>query len=210
MEDLLNGYWRDLQQSQPNHIEIVAEKNTLQNVLRPVAMEFCIPITFGRGQCSTRPLYNIGERYKVSGKTKLIILAVSDLDPDGDEIAHSLGLRLRDDFNIGEVTVIKTALTMEQVGALKLPKKYERAKIGSTNYKRYIEAYHTDFVWELEALDPKVLQRLLTDAIDGVIDRKVFNAEVAEEKKDAAHNAAVREIVLRTLRGEITSRDSIT
>jgi hypothetical protein len=208
MEDVLNGYWRDLMQSQPNHIEIVAEKNTLQNVLRPVASEFCIPITFGRGQCSTRPLYNIAERYKKNGKERLVILAVSDLDPDGDEIAHSLGLRLRDDFNIGQVTVIKTALTMKQVDTLKLPKKYERAKTGSTNYKRYLEAYHTDFVWELEALKPKVLQGLLTAAIDGVIDRKAFNDEVDAEQADAAHNAGVREIVLRTLRDQLSESRS--
>ncbi len=210
MDDLLNSYWRDLMQSQPNHVEIVAEKNTLQNVLRPVAMDFCIPITFGRGQCSTRPLYNIAERYKRCSKEKLIILAASDLDPDGDAIAHSLGQRLRDDFDIPNVEVIKCALTMKQVRELRLPQKYERAKTGSSNYDRYINAYKTDFVWELEALDPKALQKLLTDAIDGVIDRRAFNAEVAQERADAAHNAAVREIVLRTLRGEIPSRDSIT
>ena len=34
LKDILNGYWRDLMQSQANHIEIVAEKNTLQNVLK--------------------------------------------------------------------------------------------------------------------------------------------------------------------------------
>jgi len=205
MDDMLGGYWRNLQQSQTNHFEIVAEKNTLQNILRPVAMEFCIPITFGRGQCSTRPLYDIAQRFKDSGKAKLVILAVSDLDPDGDEIAHSLGLRLRDDFRVSEVTAIKTALTMEQVGKLKLPKKFERAKTGSANYKRYVEAYHTDFVWELEALNPRVLQKLLTAAIDSVLDRRAYNAEVAQERADAAHNAAIREIVLRTLRTEICS-----
>jgi hypothetical protein len=208
MEDVLNGYWRDLMQSQANHVEIVAEKNTLQNVLLPVAKQFCIPITFGRGQCSTRPIYDISERFKKSGKEKLIILAVSDLDPDGDEIAHSLGLRLRDDFKVGEVKIIKTALTMEQVIRLKLPTKHERAKTGSTNHDRYVNTYHTDFVWELEALNAKVLQKLLTDAIDGVIDRKAYNAEVSEEKKDAAHNAAVRETVLRTLRDQLSESRS--
>jgi hypothetical protein len=60
-------------------------------------------------------------------------------------------------------------------------------------------------VWELEALDPKVLQKLLTAAIDGVIDRRAFNAEVAQERTDAAHNAVVREIILRTLREEVTT-----
>jgi hypothetical protein len=206
MKDLLNGYWRDLMQSQPNHIEIVAEKNTLQSVLRPVAEKFCIPFTVGRGQCSTRPLYNIAQRYRASGKEKLIILAASDLDPDGDAIAHSLGQRLRDDFNIRGTDVIKCALTMEQVRELRLPQKYERAKTGSSNYARYVDEYGTDFVWELEALQPRVLQKLLTDAIDAVIDRKAFNFEVKSEAADAAHNVAVRAIVLETLKDQITPR----
>jgi hypothetical protein len=204
MEHCLNGYWRDLMQSQPNHIEIVVEKNTLQSIVEPVASKFCIPLTIGRGQCSTRPLYNIAQRYKDCGKEKLIILAVSDLDPDGDAIAHSLGQRLRDDFRISRVEVIKCALTMKQVRELRLPKKYERAKTGSSNYDRYVHAYKTEFVWELEAINPKTLQKLLTNAIDSVIDRRAFNAEVAQERSDAAHNAAVREMVLRTLQTQIT------
>jgi len=210
MQDLLNGYWRDLQQSQPNHIEIVVEKNTLHGIVTPVASNFCIPLTIGRGQCSTRPLYNIAERYKASGKGKLIILAMSDLDPDGDAIAHSLGQRLRDDFHIGHTEVIKCALTMRQVTELELPKKYERAKTGSSNYDRYVEEYGTDFVWELEAVAPKVLQKLLTDVIDSVIDKAAFNAEVAQERADAAHNAAVREIVLRTLQAQIRENREAT
>jgi hypothetical protein len=40
MEEFLKGYARDLQQSQPHHIEIVGEKSTLQNILSPVAAEY--------------------------------------------------------------------------------------------------------------------------------------------------------------------------
>ena len=61
-------------------------------------------------------------------------------------------------------------------------------------------------MYELEAFTPKVIQKLLTNAIDSVIDKKAFNAEVASERADAAHNAAVRKIVLRTLKEEITLR----
>jgi hypothetical protein len=198
--DILNDYWRDLMQSQTNHFEIVAEKNTLQSVLRPVAEKFCLPLTIGRGQCSTRPLYNIAERFERSGKMKLIILAVSDLDPDGDAIAHSLGQRLRDDYHISELVVIKAALTMKQVADLELPTKYERAKPRSPNYRRYVNAYHTDSVWELEALDPTVLQTLLTVAIESIIDLEAYNEEVRAEREDAAHIAATRARVLNVLR----------
>ena len=94
----------------------------------------------------------------------------------------------------------------DQVRSLKLPNKYERAKTGSANYDRYLDAHKTDFVWELEALDPKVLQKLLNKTIDGVIDRRAFNHEVAQERADYAHITAVRKIVLRTLKEEITLR----
>jgi hypothetical protein len=203
IQDILNDYWRDLMQSQPNHVELVAEKNTLQGILRPVAMKFCLPFTIGRGQCSTRPLYNIAKRYEASGKEKLVILAVSDCDPDGESIAHSLGQRLRDDHHIEQVAVFKCALTLEQVRKLNLPEKFERAKRRSPNYSRYVEAHGTELVWELEAVRPDILQDLVTRAIEGVIDRRAFNREVAQERADAAHLATVREIVLRTLREEI-------
>jgi hypothetical protein len=203
VNDLLSDYWRDLLQSQPNHIELVIEKNTLESIVRPIAMNYTIPYQIGRGQCSTPRLYNIAQRYKASGKEECVILAMNDLDPDGDAIAHSIGQRLRDNFDIPKVKVIKTALKMEQIRELNLPESFERAKDKSKSYERYVEDYNTDFVWELEAVAPKVLQRLLTEHIDAVIDTRAFKAELKAEKQDAVHLARVREIMLRTLREEI-------
>jgi hypothetical protein len=97
---------------------------------------------------------------------------------------------------------------MRQVGELELPTKYERAKKGSPNFHRYVNTYQTDSVWELEAVEPRALQKLLTSTIDGVLDKKAFNAEVTQERADAAHNVAVREIVLRTLKEEISITSS--
>jgi hypothetical protein len=39
LDSFLKGYYRDLMQSQPNHIEIIGEKNTIRGIIRPVAME---------------------------------------------------------------------------------------------------------------------------------------------------------------------------
>ena len=47
IDDFLKGYFRDLMQSQPNHIEIVGEKNTVGGLIKPVAMKYCIPVTTG-------------------------------------------------------------------------------------------------------------------------------------------------------------------
>ena len=198
--DMLNGYWRDLMQSQPNHIEIVAEKLTVKSIVDPVAANYCIPLTIGRGFCSTRPLYDIAERFRKSGKEDLVLLSISDLDPDGDEITHSVARRLRDDFNIAGTQAVKVALTTEQVSDLELPPNSERAKRGSPNFKRFVQRYGSDLVYELEAVPPDVLAELLTEAIDNVIDPEAFNDEVEAEHEDAAHIADARERVLRVLR----------
>jgi hypothetical protein len=49
LDGMFKDYFRNLLQSQPNHIEIVGEKNTIQGIIEPVAQDFCIPYTIGRG-----------------------------------------------------------------------------------------------------------------------------------------------------------------
>jgi hypothetical protein len=151
---ILTSYSRDLLQSQPDHIELVVEKNTLLSIVEPSASNFCVPLLSGRGQCSTKPLFDLAERYRASGKRKLIVLSLSDLDPDGDAITHSLGQRLRDDHDIENVQTFKVALTIEQVTEFGLIDSYQPVKKKSKNYPRYFKRYGHDRVWEVEALHP--------------------------------------------------------
>ena len=43
IENFAAGYTRDLLQSQPNHIELVGEKITVESIIRPVAMRLLHP-----------------------------------------------------------------------------------------------------------------------------------------------------------------------
>ena len=184
------GYWRDLMQSQPDQVEIINEKNTTAGIVKPIAARYCIPLTTGRGYCSLPPRHAIAERFRKSGKARLVLLIVSDFDPDGEEIAHSFARSMRDDFEIDEVVPIKVALTADQVRDFRLPPQM-KAKTGSTSYKRF-SAEHGDDVFELEALPPADLQRVLQAAIDSVIDVDLFNQEVDQEASDAAELETVR------------------
>jgi ParB-like chromosome segregation protein Spo0J len=195
----LKGYWRNLMQSQPNHVEILGEKNTLLSILKPVAGEYCIPLTVGRGYSSLPPRHGMAERYHHSGREKLVLLIVSDFDPDGEEIAHSFARSMRDDFGVDEVYAVKVALTAEQVRRYALPPNMV-AKESSPNYAKFV-AKHGQNVFEVEALPPAQLQAELRQAIDSVIDRAAFNAELDREKHDAAYLAGVRATVHKTLQG---------
>jgi hypothetical protein len=196
--DFLKGYWRDLQQSQPNHIEIIGEKNTIGGIVEPVAKQFTIPLTIGRGYCSLPPRYEMAQRFRKSGKQKLVILALSDFDPEGEDIAHSFARSMRDDFAIENIHAIKVALTAEQVQEMKLPP-WMKAKKGSSRRKGFVSKFG-DYVFELEAVSPDRLQQILTDAIDGALDRKTFNHELEKEKQDAAHLEQVRRAAIKAMR----------
>jgi hypothetical protein len=197
MKSLLDGYWRDLMQSQPDHIEIMVEKNTALSAVREVAMKYCIPVTSGRGFASAAPRHAMAQRYLASGKNRLVALCLSDFDPDGEEITHSFARTLRDDFGVKRIVPVKVSLTAAQVSSMRLPHAPDmKAKPSSPNYRRFVDQYGED-VYELESLQPDQLAAILTRAVDSVIDRDLFNRELEAEKDDALNIQAQRAVIRR-------------
>lgn len=194
---LLKGYWRNLMQSQPIHVELIVEKNTVAGIVSKVASEFCIPMTSGRGYCSLPPRHDMWRRFRRSGKSKLVVLIVSDFDPDGEMIAESFGRSMRDDFKLADVHPIKVALNADQVKEYHLPPGGP-AKKTSTNYKRFVGKYGKQS-WELEALPPDDLQEIVREAILSVIDVDAYNDEVEREEEDAKFLEGVRKTVQETV-----------
>jgi hypothetical protein len=139
----------------------------------------------------------MAERFRKSGKAKLVLLILSDLDPDGREIAQSFARSMRDDFGISDIVPIRVALTGDQVRELGLPPGM-KAKASSHQYGKFKEM-HGDNVYELEAVEPTKLQAILRTAIDSVLDIKAFNREIDAEKADAQQLAAIRKTVLADL-----------
>lgn len=201
----LNNYCRDLMQSQPDHIEILAEKNTIQPFVNRVAMEYCMPTISARGYCSVSPRYELAQRYFNSGKNRLIVLIASDFDPDGEGIAQSFAGSMRDEFGIKNIHPIKVALTHDQVIDFELIPDAQ-AKKSSAQYAKFVEKYGTNDVFEVEALEPEHLEQILSEAIKDVIDTDLFNQEVLQERKDAAQIAAYRKAVFKTI-GEYKSEE---
>jgi len=190
LEWMFRNFRRDLMQSQPDHIEIFGEKNTILSIIRPIAERYTIPMTVGRGYTSLPPRDKINKRYIKSGKRNLVLLVLSDHDPEGENIPHALARSMRDDFGIENVKAFKVGLTADQVRDYKLPTTL-KAKKTSSRYKGYTRKHGTD-VYELEALTPERLQEALVKAIDSVIDTEAFNAELDAERDDAGQLQGMR------------------
>jgi hypothetical protein len=201
LEDFLSGYARDLQQSQPNHLEIIGEKNTVEASIKRVAMEHCIPYTLGRGYCSLDPRHKMYERFRDSGKEKLIILVLSDFDPEGEDIPQSFARSMRDDLGIPEsrIAAKKVCLTYDQVIERHLPQTFDIKTEGS-RYKKFAAKYG-DRAHELEALPSAERSRLLVEAINEVLDIDAYNRELEAEAEDAARIDALRRKMMAALAG---------
>ncbi len=195
MSSFMSGYFRNYMQSQPHHLEIIGEKNTIAGIIKPVAMDFCIPYTIGRGYASIQPRHDLFLRYRHSNKKKLVLLILSDHDPDGEEIAQSFARSMRDDFGIEDIHPVKVALNRDQVDSLKLVP-IMKAKAGSSNYEKFVTRHGED-VYELEAVAPKDLQDILRNAITAVIDVDTLNQEKEQERDDMLALRRYKEKVLK-------------
>lgn len=198
-DGFLTNYWRDLQRSQPYHLEILGEKNTVGGILRPVAQEYTITITLGRGYSSGTPRYEMLKRFQASGKDTLALLVMSDFDPEGEDIPQAFASSLVEDFGISRerIRLVKVALTHEHVLARNLPTNFD-AKTSSSRYAEF-SAKYGDAVYELEALQPADLQGLLREAIDSVMDVGAYRREQVAEQEDAFHIEQTRARVFRAI-----------
>lgn len=199
LEDFLDNYWRDLMQSQPDYFEILIEKNTLLNVIKPAAMKYTMTLTSGRGQCCKPKLHQMAERFHKSGKRKFVLFTISDFDPTGDAISNANAKSLRDDFGVVAIEPIRVALRLDQVEKFKLPHSLDLKPL-DTNRPKFMTAHGVDYAVELEALHPKKLQAELENQILSHIDVDLFNKEVAEEKKEAAKIQTIKARVLKAMK----------
>jgi hypothetical protein len=197
LDEFLQGFYRDLLQSQPNHIEVLIEKNTVAPICRPICERYCLPMTSGRGYCSLPPRMEMVKRYRTSGKVGLVLLIVSDFDPDGESIAESFARSIRDDFGVRKVRPIKVALTAKQARDHQLPVELQ-VKTGSATAEKFQKKYGNN-TWELEALQPEALQGILDEVVRSVLDIHAFNREVEMESADAQNIEGVREVFRKTL-----------
>jgi hypothetical protein len=201
VENLFAGYWRDLLQTQPNHVEVFCEKNTIYHMVLRVTEKYQIPTSSGRGFNSIDPWHDLFERYEDSGKERLIVIVLSDFDPEGEMIPQVGGRTLRDDFSVENFSIIKAGVTRQQIDDYDLPPQ-NFAKETSSNYDWFVERNGgDDAVYELEALEPEDMLRDLENVIQSVIDIELFNREAEVEQEEAVYLEAARKTAADALKG---------
>lgn len=170
--------WKD----QEWYVELWVEKDALAGVLSPIASEFHVTMMVNRGYSSQSAMYESAKRYKAQqddGK-RLALFYLGDHDPSGEDMVRDVADRLAM-FGVEDLDTRKLALTMTQIRQYKPPP--NPAKVSDSRAKAYIEKYG-DSSWEVDALPPQVLAKIIRTALIDVTDMDAMESVKAQEKLD--------------------------
>ena len=181
IRDTINQYKLDRQEGQDVYIELWVEKDALSGVLKRITEEFHIRLMVNRGYSSCTAIHDAFERlkrYEDEGK-KTYILYLGDHDPSGLDMIRDIQERLQEFGVFPEVRHI--GLTMEQINEFNPPE--NPAKITDPRAKWYI-SQHGNKSWEVDALNPKTLHKLVRENVEELIDMDLFNEQIEKEDSD--------------------------
>lgn len=170
-------------EGQQKNVELWVEKEALAGVLQPLASEFHVTLMVNKGYSSQSAMYASAQRISKIGKDT-IIFYLGDHDPSGEDMVRDVQDRLRL-FLQGEIDldVEKLALTTAQVRQYRPPP--NPAKMSDSRARAYV-AKHGRSSWEVDALNPSQLQKLIRDAFEEVIDQELMDEIMAREETDKA------------------------
>ena len=165
---------------QPNYILVSLEKDALSRLVSDIANQYSVRTFPTRGYPSFTYVQRMASymRNRLSGKPT-VVLYFGDFDPSGVDIERDLSERLGK-YNAGDFTVVRVALTDEQITKYDLPPM--PVKTSDARSEAFLEAYGNKSV-ELDALDPNVLKFMVAQSISSHINLDAWMKKEKEIEK---------------------------
>jgi hypothetical protein len=172
----MTSYYRNKWEGQYYYPEVFIEKKALQGVFESVTNRHGVALGACKGYPSLTFLRDTYDRMQaaVDDGRHPIILYFGDYDPSGEDIPRSIEENLRR-MGLEDIEVRRIALMEEQVVEMGLPP--APIKEGDSRSAKWEGLGQV----ELDAIDPKVLQRMVTAAIESVFDQDTYD-EVQERE----------------------------
>jgi hypothetical protein len=189
MDTAIHGYNIDMWENQPQRVEVWVEKDALVGVIQRPCHDLHVRYLACRGYVSQSEQWRAGIRLKgyLDAGIPVTVLHLGDHDPSGIDMTRDNRDRLSMFAEQG-VTVKRIALNMDQIdeyGPPPNPAKLTDSR--SRGEHGYINVYG-DESWELDALDPSVIDDLIRTEIDLLRDEGLWDERLS---------------VLETERGEL-------
>ena len=181
-----NSYRIDLWETQPQYVEVWVEKDALIGIVEQVVQRYDVPCFSCRGYTSQSEMWIAAQRLSSASKNgarPCTVIHLGDHDPSGIDMTRDIRERLVLFSSADlELTINRIALNMDQVEQYNPPP--NPAKITDTRFAKYMEEYG-ETSWELDAIEPKQLDDLISKTIKQYIDQEEMNKreEQMEEER---------------------------
>jgi hypothetical protein len=170
----------DRWENQPNRIEVWIEKDALTGVIERVCQRWDVAYFSCRGYTSQSELWGAAMRLRGYSKAgqQPVVLHFGDHDPSGKDMTRDIEDRFR--MFGAKVDVRRLALTMGQVDEYGPPP--NPAKLTDSRAQGYIAEFGDDS-WELDALEPAVIEGLIEAEIESIVDTDLFQQATDRQQK---------------------------
>jgi hypothetical protein len=199
MQAAVHSYKIDKWERQPHRVEVWIEKDALTGVIAPVCRRLDVAYFACRGYTSQSEMWSAAQRMqrRIDQDQIPVILHLGDHDPSGIDMTRDVIDRLT--LFMGGLKVDRLALNFNQVEEHQPPP--NPAKLEDTKADAYIARFGMES-WELDALEPTVIARLIEDAVSQFRDDDLWQEAEAQEaegltllQRAAGHWAEVAEFL---------------
>lgn len=186
-----SGYRTERWADQPHRVDVWIEKDALVGVIANVCQRYDVDYFSCRGYTSQSELWGAAQRmirYQSAGQ-KPVIIHLGDHDPSGVDMTRDIRERLA--LFEADVEVRRIALNMDQIEEHQPPP--NPAKLTDARATGYIREYGRSS-WELDALEPTLLDRLIEEEIWDCRDLDLWDAatQSMEQERRLLRNVASR------------------
>lgn len=164
------SFHMDMWEGQPRRAFVIVEKEALAGVLERACNALDVPLLAARGYPSGTVLreFAVGDVMDALGAGQAVtIIHLGDHDPSGIDMTRDLTERLQLFSEEPDVEIDRIALTMRQIRDQRPPP--NPAKTTDSRFGAYM-AEHGAESWELDALKPEYLDRLVRKRIEDCIE----------------------------------------
>lgn len=167
---------------QAHRCEVWVEKDALEGVVEKAARALDVAYFSCRGYTSQTSIWDAGQRLKTYARQGIepVIIHLGDHDPSGIDMSRDIEDRLKMFMGRHSNKLIfrRIALNADQVAQYNPPP--NPAKSTDSRYASYRDKYG-DESWELDALDPSILDALIRKEVAEFRDDDLYDARENEE-----------------------------
>lgn len=171
----------NLWENQKYYIEVWIEKDALTSIVWPIGKEKQVPVFPSRGFTSDVKMLEASDRFKdkIAKGKQCAILYAGDLDPSGWCIYETIVNKMKKYGLSDEVKVERFAITTGQIEGL-IPYQIKESDTRAKEFKKKFPELN-ERCYELDSLEPELLQSLTRDFIDKYFDESLIDKQSIEK-----------------------------